>query len=80
MTNRELLEQAMPISTLSRQEWVAIWEYAEYLEKTEKGSKLYNAVKQLLVNQARLEVKSNYLDYFGDRLDEEVPEQKVSGI
>lgn len=49
MTNRELLEQAMPISTLSRQEWVAIWEYAEYLELTEKGSKLYNQVKEALI-------------------------------
>ena len=76
MTNRDLLEQAMPMSTLTRQEWSAIQEHAEYLERTEKDSKLCNAVKQLLVNQARLEVRSSYLDHFNETLDDDVREIK----
>lgn len=34
---------------MTRQEFIAIWEYAEHLERTEKGSKLYNAVKAMLL-------------------------------
>jgi len=39
---------------MTRQEIVALWEYAEYLELTEKGSKLYNQVKELLIEQIKL--------------------------
>ena len=77
MTNRDLLEQAMPMSTLTRQKWSVIQEHAEYLERTEKDSKLCNAVKQLLVNQARLEVRSSYLDHFNETLDDDVRENKI---
>lgn len=77
MTNKDLLEQAMPMHSLTRQEWIAIQEYTEYLERTEKGSILYTAIKQLLVNQARLEVRSNYLDHFNETLDDDVGENKL---
>lgn len=36
---------------MTRQELIAVWEYAEHLEKTEKGSKLYNDVKALLLEE-----------------------------
>ena len=34
---------------MTKQELKALWEYAEYLELTEKGSKLYNQVKEALI-------------------------------
>ena len=42
---------------MSRQELIALWEYAEYLELTEKGSKLYNDVKALLIEELKGGVK-----------------------
>lgn len=33
--------------------------------------------KQLLVNQARLEVRSSYLDHFNETLDDDVRENKL---
>ena len=40
---------------MTRQEFVSLWEYAEHLELTEKGSKLYENVKALLIK----EIKNN---------------------
>ena len=34
---------------MTKQEYIALWQYAEYLELTEKGSPLYNQVKALLI-------------------------------
>ena len=34
---------------MNRQEITALWQYAEYLELTEKGSKLYHEIKALLI-------------------------------
>ena len=39
---------------MSRQELIALWEYALYLEQTEKGSELYNQVKAELIEQIKL--------------------------
>lgn len=38
---------------MTRQEIVALWQYAEYLELTEKGSELYNNVKALLIEELK---------------------------
>jgi len=35
---------------MSRQELVALWQFAEYLEITEKGSTLYYQIKALLID------------------------------
>lgn len=34
---------------MTRQELIAVWEYAEHLERTEKGSALYNQMKAFLL-------------------------------
>ena len=38
---------------MTRQEFIAIWEYAEHLERTEKGSKLYNDIKALVLETVK---------------------------
>lgn len=38
---------------MTRQELIALWQYAEYLELTEKGSKLYNQVKAVLIEEMK---------------------------
>ena len=38
---------------MTRQELIALWQYAEYLELTEKGSKLYDQVKALLLEEMK---------------------------
>ena len=42
---------------MTRQEIVALWQYAEYLELTEKGSELYNSVKALLIEELKGGIK-----------------------
>ena len=39
---------------MNKLELKALWEYAEYLELTEKGSRLYNQVKAELLKQIKL--------------------------
>ena len=38
---------------MTRQEFVSLWEYAEHLELTEKGSKLYEDAKALLIKEIK---------------------------
>ena len=38
---------------LTHQELVALWQYAEYLELTEKGSELYHQVKERLIEELK---------------------------
>lgn len=38
---------------MTRQELIALWEYALYLEQTEKGSELYNQIKAALIEQIK---------------------------
>lgn len=38
---------------MDKQELKALWEYAIYLELTEKGSKLYNQVKEALIKAVK---------------------------
>lgn len=42
---------------MSKQELTALWEYAEYLELTEKGSELYNKVKETLIEELKRNAK-----------------------
>lgn len=68
MTNRELLQIAIPLENLSNTEWEKIIRYSEQTEKSDV-SKILN---KILVNQARIEVMSNYNDYYFDRLEDEI--------
>ena len=42
---------------MTKQEIVALWQYAEYLELTEKGSEIYNDVKALLIEELKGGIK-----------------------
>lgn len=64
MTHRELIEKAMPLVSLNNEQWELL---NEHLSK-QKGA-LYEVLDLLLTNQSRVEVMSNYNDYYGDRLD-----------
>ena len=75
MTNRDLLNKALPLTSLSEKEWNEITE----LQNKVTGV-LLSALETLITNQARIEVLANYKDYYGDRLDETVPEESISGI
>ena len=75
MTNRELLQKAMQLVSLTEEEWNEI----VALQNKATGC-LYTALETLVSNQAKLEISSCYKDYYGDRLDEPVPEKKVSVI
>lgn len=44
---------------MTKQELKALWEYAEYLELTEKGSKLYEQAKEVLIEEMKSKVKVN---------------------
>jgi hypothetical protein len=44
---------------MDKQELKALWEYAEFLERTEKGSRLYNQVKEVLLEAVKDELQPN---------------------
>ena len=72
MTNRELLQKAMPLISLSNVQWEQI---IKHIEK-QKGE-IEEILNILLINQSRLEVRSNYRDFYDDKLDEQVLENSV---
>ena len=73
MTNRELLQKAMPLKSLSEQEWNVLNDYVEKL----KDNSIYVVLQTLITNQSRIEVMANYFDYFADKLDEPVTEKPL---
>lgn len=68
MTNRELLLQAMPLYSLSEEEWNL---FISHLDKV-KNPQLLQILEKIKTNQSRLEVIGNYLDYFADAMEEPV--------
>ena len=78
LTNRELLNKAMPLISLSRKEWNVLLKFVAELEQKEGvDSVLYKAVQKVQNNQAKIEVMSNYNDYYADILEEPVREDSV---
>ncbi|SEP81184.1 hypothetical protein SAMN04487977_101499 [Treponema bryantii] len=70
MTNRELLQKAMPLYSLSEEQWNEILEV-----KTRLSGSALSALETLVSNQAKLEVMTNYIDYFFDSLDKKITEK-----
>jgi len=73
MTNRELLQKAMPLTSLTENEWNVL---NDYLSKV-SGTQISAILNTLVTNQSRIEIMSNYTDYFFDKLDESLPECSV---
>ena len=73
MTNRELLQKAMPLTSLSEQEWNAL---NDYLAKV-SGNQISAILNILITNPSRIEIMTNYFDAYGDILDEPVRQCSV---
>ena len=70
MTNRGLLQQAMPLSSLTESQWETLLKYSQ-----EVNGVLHEALATLISNQSRLEIISNYSDYYGDTLNNQIGEK-----
>lgn len=73
MTNKDLLNKAMPLTSLSNAEWDLITVYAAGI----KDKTVADVINKLCTNQARLEIKRNYLDYYFDKIDDQVDRQSL---
>ena len=73
MTNRELVQLAMPLTSLSEQEWNLL---NDYLAKV-SGNQIYAILNTLIINQSRIETMTNYFDVYGDILDDPVRQCSV---
>ena len=62
MTNRELLQKAMPLYNLTNDQWQLI---ENHLEKVSDGD-LKSVLKTLHENQAKLETLNMVSDYYSD--------------
>lgn len=81
LTNRERMITAMPLTNLSKNQWNTLLKYIDRLENNEQTNKmLLSTLKVLRTNQARIEVMSDYYDYYGSELDLPVRDEIVSGF
>lgn len=77
LTNRELLQNAMPLSSLSRKQWNMLLKHIENIECAEGESELFKTLETLMNNQTRIEVIGNYVSFYKDTLDDPVSEKAV---
>ena len=73
MTNKDLLNKAMPLTSLSETEWDLINDYVTKI----KDISIVGIINKLCTNQARLEITRNYLDYYFDKIDDQVNSQSL---
>ena len=73
MTNKELLLQAMPLCTLSRNEWDIFLHYLDQIN----NATLRHTMEKLKLNQSRIEIIGNYLDYFSDNIEQQINEKST---
>lgn len=62
MTNRELLQKAMPLYSLTNDQWHLIERHIEKVSDID----LKSVLKTLLANQAKLETLNMVSDYYSD--------------
>ena len=73
MTNKDLLNKAMPLTSLSNAEWDLITEYTARINDRQ----IAGIIDKLCTTQARLEITRNYLDYYFDKTDDQVNRQSL---
>lgn len=76
LTNKELLQNAIQLKSLSRKHWNTILKHLENIERSE-DKVLFEALSILCTNQSKTEILNNYLDYYSDTLEEPVREQSL---
>ena len=80
LTNRELVQNAMPLVSLTRKQWNLLLKHIENVECVEGDGDLFKTLETLLNNQTRIEVLGNYRTYYKDTLDDPVSEKAVQII
>lgn len=81
ITKRSLLNKAMPLFSLSNSQWEAVSRHLEKIESSDGADmELYNALRTLQANQAKIEIMDEYCDYYGRNLDDPVREEGISGL
>ncbi len=77
-TNRDLLQRAMPLTTLNSNQWNFICDYLDKIVFSEGvDSQIYKTLEILVNNQARLEVIGMFNLYYKD---EPVSKENITGI
>ena len=75
-THKELMSVAMPMVSLSREEWNILLKHIKQVEQTEVSeSCLLKAFEKVISNQAKLEVSNKYMDSHMKELDDPVNEE-----
>lgn len=78
LTNRELLQNAMPLLSLSRTQWNELMKYIEIVEQeTGVESTIYKALEIIVTNQTKIEVINNYCFYYHSDLDQPVAKDNL---
>ena len=78
LTNKELLLNAMSLSSLSREQWNIIVRHVNNVEQLEgSDSELLKALELLVTNQSKMEITNNYFDCYMRELNDPVREQSV---
>lgn len=75
MTHKELVQIAMPLKNLTQKQWDILVKHFEEVKRSE-NAELIDALLILETNQARIEVLSNYNDYYFDTMDDPVTAQE----
>ena len=76
LTNKDLLVNALPIMSLSRNQWNAFMKLLESVER-EGESDLFDALKTLCRNQSKIEILSAFGFYYNQDLSSQVPEKSI---
>ncbi len=77
-SNRELIQRAMPLTSLSSSQWDFICDYLDKIAFSEgEDSLVYKTIEILLSNQAKLEVIGKFNLYYKD---EPVSKENITGI
>lgn len=63
-TIRDLMNTAMPLTSLSEQEWLILNDFIERLELKKESSDICLILKKLQSNQARIEVMGSMSLYY----------------
>lgn len=78
MTNRELLQKAMPLVSLSNEQWESVNALIKSIEsKSDSGSILLESLEILTKNQSRIEITDNYREYYFDTLDKDIRDKNI---
>ena len=75
LTNRELLLNAMPLVSLSRKQWNLI---LDHIQGT--NGELLKVFETMIGNQSKIEVISNYLEYYYEHIEDPVNEESITGL